>query len=435
MPTLPERDRLARVESVELFVERAVVAQPGFTLTQENAASVAAICHRLDGLPLALELAAARLDALSVHEVSARLDDRFRLLRHGDRAALPRHRTLQATMDWSYELLEPAAQTVLRRLATFAGGWTLQMAEQVCAGDTIEVEEILDALGELVRKSLVYVEEVEGAARYEALETVRQYAWARLEHAGELVATRDRHLEWCVRLAEEAEPALRGAAQAAWPARLEREHGNLRAALRWAVDRGEDVPGLRIARGLWKFWRHHGHLSEGRRWLAALLALETGDAQTAIAAVRPPSVKVAAWLASDEHDFAEEAALLQQGIALRRVRGQADGLTDVLISGPRQARHEGDYARARALLEDSLARQRDAVAREGVSRDDLAPVLCELGMVAREQGDFARAVTLFGECLALYQEVKEREGVAVALLVLGDVARDRGESARVRVLC
>jgi predicted ATPase/WD40 repeat protein/transcriptional regulator with XRE-family HTH domain len=435
MPALPELDRLAHIESLEFFVECAAAARPGFALTQENAASITAICRRLDGLPLALELAAARLGALSAQEVSARLHDRFRLLRHDNRAALPRHRTLQATMDWSYELLESTAQVVLRRSATFASGWTLEAAELVCAGDTVEPEAVLDALAELVHKSLIFVEEVEGTSRYGALETVRQYGWLQLERAGELHATRDRHLAWCVMLAEEAESELRGVNQAAWLARLEREHSNLRAALHWAMDQGKGAPGLGISRGLWLFWRHHGHLSEGRRWLAALLALQTDDAEIAIAVTHPPSVKAAAWLASDELDFAQEAALLQRGIALRRARGQADGLTDVLISGPRQARHEGDYALARKLLEDSLERLRQAVIQGSATPDDLAPVLCELGMVAREQGDFTRAMALFDECLALYREINGRLGVAVALLLLSDVARDVGEGARVRTLC
>ncbi len=353
-PLLPEMlSRVGQSDAVRLFVERAQAVQPGFELSPATAAGVVALCRQLDGLPLAIELAAARLNVLPVEHLLARLDDRFRLLRRGGRSAADRHQTLQATLDWSYGLLDPAEQALLRRLAVFVGGWEVAAAEAVCAGEDVAIEAVLEVLDELLERSLVSVSTAGGAPRYGLLETVRQYGAQQLERADETEALRDRHLRWCVTLAEQAAPALLGAEQALWLARLEREHDNLRAALQWALDRGRGALGLRLAAGLWQFWRSRSHLSEGRRWLAAVLALPTDD--DASRAARASALEGAGWLTEDEHEFAQASALFTQSEALRRALGQDERTTGLLINAAMEARARGDYARATTLLEESLA--------------------------------------------------------------------------------
>ena len=430
----PEALRLlGQSDAVRLFVERAQAVRPGFVLSAATAASVAAICRRLDGLPLAIELAAARLNVLQVDEILARLEDRFRLLRHGRHTA-DRHQALQATMDWSYGLLDASEQALSRRLAVFSGGWEVGAAEVVCVGEAVEVDAVLELLDELLERSLLYVYGADGVPRYGLLETVRQYGLQQLERTGEAVQVRDRHLHWCVALVEQAAPALQGPEQAMWLARLAREHDNLRAALQWALDRGLSEPGLRLGSGLWQFWRSRSHLGEGRHWLMALLALPNDDDDLSMAA-RATVLEGAAWLAEDEHDFAQASALFAQSSALRRALGLDERQTGLLINAAMEARARGDYARAVTLLEESLARQRALGNRESIKRGGLGLSLARLALVLNEQGEYARASALYEECLALHRELGDQEGVGNALLGLGDVARDRGDAAQVRMYC
>ncbi len=341
-PLLPEMlSRVEQSDAVRLFLERAQAVQPGFELSPATAAGVVALCRQLDGLSLAIELAAARLNVLPVEDLLARLDDRFRLLRRGGRAAADRHQTLQATLDWSYGLLDPTEQALLRRLAVFVGGWELAAAEAVCAGEEVTVEAVLELLDELLERSLVYVRGEGGAPRYGLLETVRQYGAQQLQSAGETAAIQDRRLRWCVSLAEQAAPALQGSEQTAWLARLEREHDNLRAALQWTLDRGEGAPGLRVTAGLWMFWLRRGHQREGRRWLAALLALPSDGDDAAAMEVRARALDGAAWLAEDERDFDQASALFARGDVLRRALGQGERLTGRLINAAMEARARG----------------------------------------------------------------------------------------------
>jgi predicted ATPase len=230
-----------------LFVERARAVKPDFDITGQNAMSVAQICYRLDWIPLAIELAAARTRVLSVEQISSRLDDSFALLTGHERTAIAHHRTLRATMEWSYELLSEAERALLRQLSVFAGGWTLSAAEAVCAGGGLEGDEVLDLLTQLVDKSLVLVGEQDGDARYRLLETVRQYASEKLEEAGEAGEVRGWHAAWFLALAEEAEPHLKGHQQLEWLGRLEPEHENLRSAMRWLIDEGEVETAVRLA--------------------------------------------------------------------------------------------------------------------------------------------------------------------------------------------
>jgi predicted ATPase/DNA-binding SARP family transcriptional activator len=287
---------LAHYEAARLFIERATFSRPTFTVTDRDAPIVAQVCHRLDGIPLAIELAAARVKVLSIDQIAHRLDNCFQLLTGGNRTALPRHQTLRATMDWSYGLLSETEQMLLRRLSVFAGGWTLSAAEAVCA-DTlppaphlrgelssvngglrgvrvpgIRPDEILDLLTQLVDKSLVLAEEQDKEARYRLLETVRQYGREKLIEAGEVEVVSKRHLDWYLSLAERSEPELRRPNQIVWFKRLEVERDNLRAALAWSLESEEVEAGLRLAGALRWFWFVRGCMSEGREWLEGMLS-------------------------------------------------------------------------------------------------------------------------------------------------------------------
>jgi non-specific serine/threonine protein kinase len=435
----PAPRMLGQSDAVQLFVERARTVQPAFVLSAATAPDVAAICRQLDGLPLAIELAAARLNVLPLAELLARLEDRFGLLRQGRRAPADRHQALQATMDWSYELLAPPAQALLRRLAVFAGGWELAAAEAVCAGEEGAATAVLELLDELQDRSLVYVYHLEGVPRYGLLETVRLYALQQLERTGETAAARARHLDWGVALAEQAAPALQGPEQAAWLARLAREHDNLRAALQWALDRGLSTRGLRLAGALGKHWLRGGHQREGWAWLAAVLALPADD-ETATPArgARVTALDAAAWLADDMHDFAQAAALFAQSDALRHALGQEGSTAGLLINAAMEARAGGDYARATALLEEGLARERalgsGARGRPGSPEQVLSVAnhYTLLALVLREQGAYARAAALCEECLAVSRQLGDAEGSGVALLALADLARDQGDAQRGR---
>jgi non-specific serine/threonine protein kinase len=436
VPTETELRRLEQSDAVKLFIERAQAMRPGFALDAGSAAGVVAICRQLDGLPLAIELAAARLGVLPVKEILARLNDRFRLLRRGGRTATGRHQALQTTLDWSYGLLQAAEQALLRRLAVFAGGWELAAAELVCAGNEVAQDATLTLLDELLERSLVYVYDTGGVPRYGMLETVRQYGLQQLERVGEVGQLRDQHLSWYVRLAEQAAPALLGPEQAAWLARLEREHDNMRAALQWALDRGMSAHGLELAAGLWQFWRSHRlHLGEGRRWLAAVLALPADKDDPTVMALRAMALEGAAWLAEDEHDFAQASAWFAESSAARHALGQDERTTRLVINEAMEARARGDYARATQLLEESLASHRTLGNRESITRGGVGLSLSRLALVLAEQGEYTRATALYEECVALHRELGDREGMAYALLGLADIARDQGDTERMGAYC
>jgi predicted ATPase/class 3 adenylate cyclase len=276
---LPVAELASSYEAVRLFVERAAERRNDFALSEANVGAIAELCARLDGVPLAIELAAARAGSMAVEGIAARLDDRFRLLTSGARDLPSRQRTLRATLDWSWDLLGEEERALLARFAVFAGGWTLEAAEAVCCEEGPATWAVLDGMDALVGKSLVQVDESgEGAGRYRLLETVRQYAAERLSERGEAVLVSDRHLAWCVALAEAAAPLLVGSDQGRWLDRLEAEHDNLRAALGWARQSGAANDGLRLAGALWRFWLVHGHVREGQSWLEAALASREGSA-------------------------------------------------------------------------------------------------------------------------------------------------------------
>ncbi len=349
---LPPSEELVLYDAVRLFVDRAVASTPGFTVTNENAPAVAQVCQRLDGIPLAIELAAARVKVLAVDQIAARLGDRFRLLTGGSPSLLPRHQTLRGAIDWSYRLLSETEQVLLWRLSVFAGGWALDSAESVCAGGSVDAASILDLLTSLVDKSLVLAETHRGEARYRLLETVRQYARDRLVEAGEDAEVRTRHRTWCVALAERGAAELRGPRQRIWLERLEREHDNLGAALAW----GRDDPGgadamLRLAGALgpW-FWWFRGYWGEARRWLEEAL----NDRRDAPRTLLPVVYYCATYYAWRLGDHERAKMLAEEGLAVARDLGDKSNSAFLLSQLGIVAMLQKTYAEAGELFEESV---------------------------------------------------------------------------------
>jgi non-specific serine/threonine protein kinase len=420
---LPPAEQVGSYEAVRLFVARAQERRDDFALTEGNAWAVATICARLDGIPLAIELAAARVEVLPVEAIVERLEARFRLLTGGPRDAPSRQQTLRATLDWSWELLDEPERIMLRRLSVFACGWTLDAAEQVCAGAGVEPDEILDLLDRLVDQSLAQPDERGEEARYRLLETVRQYAAEQLVDAGEEAAVRDRHLEWCVTLAEEAEPQLTGPEQGAWLTRLEGEHDNLRAALGWSMREESRSPiGVHLAGALWRFWSIHGHLGEGRGWLEKALVHDPIEPS----ADRARALHGAGSLAQTQGEHERARARYEESLALWRDLGDRRGVAASLNSLGNVAIYQGDHGRARTCYEESLALFRGLGDKQA-----MADPIHNLGLLAYSEGDLEQARTLFEESLALSRELGDKK-IANTLHSLGMVAHAQGDQERAR---
>ncbi len=423
---VPSLERLTDYEAVRLFVERAAASQPRFVVTNRTAASVVQVCHRLDGIPLAIELAAARVKVLTVEQIAARLDDRFRLLTSGSRTALPRHQTLRAAMDWSHALLSVKERTMLRRLSVFAGGCTLEAAEVVCAGDGVEAADILDLLTQLVDKSLVIVDAQGAEARYRLLETVRQYGHDRLLESEEAESARTRHCDFFLRLAESAEPELRGPGQRVWLDRLDKEYDNLWAALRWTkLEDSRAEAGLRFAGALWWFWYVGGHLTEGREWLEGVLSMHPG----AFPSLRAKALQGAGRLAARQGDDARARLSYGESLVLCRELGDKLCVARSLQGMARVATHQGDYDKARSWAEEALAIFRDVGDKGGI-----AASLNELGEITRSLGDYEHARGLYEESLALQLEIGDKVPTVSLLQNLGYVALHQGSLSQAAAL-
>jgi non-specific serine/threonine protein kinase len=388
-------DAIATSPAVRLFVARAQAVRPAFHLTPTSAATVARICARLEGIPLALELAAARVRVLGVEQILARLDDSFLLLTGGSRIAPTRHQTLRAALDWSDALLSAAERAVFRRLAVFAGAFQLEAVEALCSDAAIAPGHtqrapgapVLDIVSALVDKSLVVAESEERAARYRLLEPVRQYALEQLVARGEMEDVRARHAGFYLELAEGAAVGLRGPDQERWLERLEQEQGNLRAALDWARQEGGSLE-LRLATALAPFWEIHGHLTEGLQRLRGAL--------TRGAATDDPTMRMRALAAAGRLSFFFDHSLTSR------------------------------YTEAEALTQESLK-----LARELDDQQAIAATLCNLGWIRRLQSDFARSIACLEEALSRFRDLGDERGTALALLHLGvttymDVDRAQG---------
>ena len=415
----PEALRLS--EAGRLFEERAAAASHGFTVTAANAQAVTQICRRLDGIPLAIELAAARIRALSAPQIACRLDDRFSVLTGRSPTGHPRHQTLRAAIDWSYDLLDARDRTLLARVSAFAGGFTPEAAETVCAGGTVARHEILDGLARLVDKSLVLADTHGEMGRYHLQDSVRHYAREQLLQSGEQGGLLTRHLDWCLALAEEAEPQLQGPTQAEWLRRLTAEHDNLREALAFALEGGSGDAAVRLAAALWWFWHIRGHLSEGRAWLSRALAAPGG----AVSAARARALYGHGFLAWRQGRLDEATALGEESLALSRMRSDPLGMASAFSLLEHIARSRGDYARAVLLPDQSLALFREMGDTWGI-----ATSLVALGNAARLAGDYSRARAALEESLTLFRTLGDASGLAAALHFLGLVARDQGDYAR-----
>jgi predicted ATPase/DNA-binding SARP family transcriptional activator len=417
------REQLLQYEAVLLFVERALLVRPDFVVTPGNAPALAAVCRRLDGLPLALELAAVRVRALGVEAIHERLDDRFRLLIGGSKTALPRQQTLRALIDWSYELLNEAERRLLARLSVFAGGWTLEAAEQVCSDPLpaapyplLPDSEVLDLLMSLADKSLVLVEQRGETTRYRLLETVRVYAGERLEAAGETEWTRARLRQWCVEFIERMAPGLSGAEAALRLDQVEAEHDNLRLALAAA----NDALSFRIAVAAWWFWNVRGYWNEGKGHLTRLLeANDTGVGRTV---ARAKALQGAGVLTYRVGDYAAAQTFYVGSLEIFREVGHRRGAAQALGNLGNIALDQGDYETARALFEESLE-----ICREINDRRNIARSLSNLGRIITNQSDYETARTLFEESLEIYREIGDRRGMALALNVMGVIAIRQGD--------
>jgi non-specific serine/threonine protein kinase len=416
----PAAEELGRYEAVRLFVDRAVAVRPSFRLTAENAPAVARICQRVDGLPLALELAAARVRVLPPAQLLARLEDRFRLLTGGSRAAPERQQTLRAAVSWSYHLLTAPEQRLFARLSVFAGGWTLEAAEAVCAGEGVAAPDVLDLLTRLVDESLVVAQDrPDGTARFRLLETLRQFAEERLAAEDTGTAVRARHAAYYLALAERTEPELIGGGGQAAHARLEGEHDNCRTALGWLVARAETERAQRLVGALGRFWFIRGYLAEGEAWTARVLALPGGGRPTA---GRAKTLYAAGSMALARGDYAATEGATREAYALWRALGDAAGQGFALFVLGYVARLRGDATGARPLLEAGAAVSRSA--GQGAAEANCLWALAEL---AYDQGDDREARRLAEAALARAARAGWSVGVTVARRVLGAVRARQGE--------
>ncbi len=409
-----------------LFVERVRDHRPRFSLDPVNASIVAAVCARLDGLPLALELAAAQSRLFSPRVLLARLNRRLAVLTDGPRDLPARQQTMRATIAWSYDLLSAVEQALFRRLAVFAGGCTLEAIEALCAGTGLN-EAVAEVLQSLADKSLLLLTEApDGEVRFGMLETIREYGLECLTACGELDGVQRSHALYFRTLAEQTEPALRGAEQGTWLARLETEHDNLRAALHWCIPGGGDAAlGLSLARYLGLFWEQRSHLSEGRVWLEQALAHHP----EADAGMRAAALNYLGVLAYAQGDTDRAQEVYQESLVLRRAVGDPIDIGQSLTNLGNVAIAVADYEQAVIWYEESLA-----IAERHGNTAGRATVLNNLGVVARGQGDQARALILYEECYRVQQELGDIWRAAVTLANLGSVTSTLGELERAQDL-
>jgi predicted ATPase/class 3 adenylate cyclase len=464
------REALMESESARLFVERATTAQSKFSLTDQNASSVAQICHRLDGIPLALELAAARVGIFSPEEIAARLGDRFKLLTGGSRTALPRQQTLRALIDWSYDLLSDEEQRLLRQLSVFAGGWRFEAAEAVCSN-----LDVLTLLTKLVNKSIVMVDEQESSTRYHLLETIRQYARDKLLEAGESEQVRDQHLDYFLKFAEKAETYMNGPQEMQWRTLLDDEYDNLRTALEWGMENDVDKV-LRLGGALHLFWERHGYEVEGRRLMNEVLArLKTfppadGEAARKRIMYQAKALNAIGFLGFGQGDnlaslkaFEESASLLRQlgekrmlaqalayiGMA-RAFLGEREAAYPVAEEAITLAREVGDkvtlgialtnMAGVIAVTQAGLKKMRPyaeegiQLLKETMSRWQTAMTVFGFALFTAMQGNYAEARSQFEACIPLFTELRDRHRLAMVRSELAHLERRQGHFAQAKPL-
>jgi predicted ATPase/class 3 adenylate cyclase len=419
---LPPVEALSQYEAVRLFIERAGAAKAGFAVTNENAPAIAAICARLDGLPLAIELAAARTKLLPPKALLTRLGNRLKLLTGGAKDLPARQRTLRGAIEWSHDLLDEGEKTLFRRLAVFSGGRTLEAVDAICDAEGDLPVDALEGVSSLVDNSLLRREEgPEDEPRFVMLETIHEYAREKLQESGEAEVIKGTHAEYFLPLAEEAELELEGSDQLEWLDRLEAEHDNLRAALSWCLAAGEAEFGVRLAGALWWFWFARGHMSEGRRWLDNALA---GNSDMA-ASVRAKGLIGAGRLAAEQGDQREAEVVLEESVRLLRDSADERGLARALHNLGYALLVQGNSERADALQKESLSLFRKAHDGWGV-----AETLNNLGIVAEHEDDAERAKLLYEESLLLRRELGDKRGIGALLNNLGGLTLVQGNFER-----
>lgn len=408
---LPPFEKLLANASLRLFVDRAATNQPDFLVTKENAPIVARICAHLDGLPLAIELAANHIRTLSLNELARRLEHGFDLLCNGHRTAPARHQTLHAALAWSFDLLNPAERVMLTRLSVFPTDWTLEAAEAVVAGDSVAVADVLPLLSSLIDKSLVVADlDTAGTARYRLLKSVRWYGQEQCRRSSEEAVLRRSYIEYFLRLAEQADEAQAGPRQTAWLDRLDREHKNLQAALEWSLNGDQVELGLRLVGALWHFWYLRNHLPEGRRWIGKAIALVSADDTVVPAVVRGNVLQAAAWLAYILIDLDGAVEHCAAGLELFRQAGDQAGVAGVLALQGLVVAQQGDLSCAAVHAEQSVALCRELGDRSGTARS-----LNVLGIIIDRQGDHGRAEALLTEALAIHRDLGNLRGMAFSL--------------------
>lgn len=458
-PTADSFSQITQAEAVRLFNERAISAFPAFELSAHNVAAVIQICRELDGLPLALELAAARVKTLSVKQIAARLDDRFSLLKAGQRRGNARHQSLRTVMDWSFELLTPPERLLFQRLAVFVGGFALEAVEMVCAGDGIETYEILELVSLLVDKSLVTVKQSQGEARFYFLDTIREYAQEKLLESHQAQTVRDKHTNYYLAFAEHAVVEFEGPALRLWLERMEVEHDNLRTALQRAMELQDTDCALRLVSALGRFWNRRGYLTEGRQLLEATLA----NTAAVVSPARASALLRLGELLALQEDNANARLRLEQSLQLWQAMGDKRGMSEVIVDLAHKDFFEGDWSASRRRVDLGLALAREVGDRRGIAfalyrlghllmhegdmssararleeslqlfreigwKSNVALVLNGLGELARMQGDFDRAARFYRESLSLYQELGDKWRIAVLLNNTGFVSLRRGEN-------
>jgi predicted ATPase/DNA-binding response OmpR family regulator len=425
----PTLESVAQSPAVALFVERAQAVKYDFRLTEGNAAIIAKICTHLDGLPLPIELAAARIKCLSPQAMLPRLNSRLKLLTGGPKDLPARHQALRTAIDWSYELLNADEQQLFTWLSIFVGGCTLEAAEAICGsegGAEQQTIDVLDGLASLVDKSVLQQEEsVDGEPRFVMLETIREYAQERLGASGQEPALQHRHAAYYLALAEQAEQALKGAHQVLWLERLEREHNNVRAALTWTIAAGQREMTMRLCAALWRFWYARGPISEGRHWLEIALAQSEGVDR----GVRAKALCGAGVLAFTQDDYDQAQAYFTESLALQRLIGDKACIAQVLTNLGLVAYWQGEYRRAVALLEEALGLFRQTQDKYGI-----ASALHYMGMSVLNEGDYERAAPLIEKSLGLFKELDHKIGIAMAMNFQGRSALFQGAYAQAATL-
>ncbi len=463
VPPGPKATDIAEFDSIRLFVERARSVRPNFTLTPDNAAHVADICRRLDGIPLAIELASGRVNVLTVEQIASRLDDRFSLLTSATHGMPSHHRTLRAALDWSYDSLPPEEQILLSRLSAFAGGCTLKAVEQVCAGEGIAVEQIVDGLSSLVNKSLLIAQTLEpGEARYRMLETIREYAREKLHESGQGDTVRDRHLDFFLEFAREAEKRIHGPNELEWLDRLDLEHDNLRAALEWSLGQARADKGAELVRALLWFWDIRAHWREGRERAEELLALPAaaGKNLLRVAGLLVAGVMSSRWNLGDdratrryleelvtiarelgepgkrflavglhylsEPTFGDKPALaesmLEESLAMARSLDEQWLVATSLRFKADLARSRSHYADGHNFCEESLK-----ICRLIGDERGIAESLAKAGQVFGCERDYASARHRLEENLLYFRRLRNLRDIAGALVLLGEVERSDGQ--------